>query len=259
MTNTSIAPRVKPLTDKQITAIVSSALSESPTIISETRKIYGTKKLLDDNGLEYIAENQVVGEERVTDITIAIKTDVAKSWLESALRIGPFEAVTTHFSKLIVHKRLGSNEKDRVILITDYLEVLQRFPEFVVAAVCRACIEDNESGFCPPIAVLKHLCEAVQGKITRALFAIAPPEKPKEPPRRREEDSDRGKADRRQLCDFLINRGEADYFDMVRLYSNYQLEGLCASKYHWRLGDPIPPPVAPVIAPDDPYAVDGIF
>ncbi len=243
-TNLTLAPRDEALTEKQLMGIASSVLLKPSQIITETRKKYGRKAFTDDHGETYWLENQVVGEEVVTDITLAVNGSIKQSWLESALRPGPVIAINGALTHLSLHKRLGSTEQDRAILLRDYVEALRVYPEFVVWLVCKAFWEDNGSSFFPKIADLKTLCDTVERALRRELPA-AQLEKPKRQPLRREEESEEGRRVRRELCDFLVNRGEADYFDMDRLYSNYYLEGLCRSKYGWERGQPIPPPVAP--------------
>lgn len=258
-TSLSLAPRDKPLTEKQLTGIASSVLLKPSAIITETKKIYGRKECIDEFGHPYTVDNDVIGEQTVTDITLSIAKDVKQSWLESALRPSPVQGIIAPLTHLSLHKRLGSTDQDRAILLRDYIEALKVYPEFVVWLVCKAFWNDNASNFFPKIVALKTLCDTVERAFRREL-PTAQIEKPKPQKRLREEESEQGKIVRRKLCDFLVNRGEPDHFEQDRLYSNYQLEGLCASKYRWRIGDPIPPAVA--AREDDPFGlppIDGLI
>lgn len=244
-TNIQLAPRTKPLSEAEHTAIASSLLQSPCEIFTETKKIYGRKQLTDESGQPYFAEGQVIGEEQTTDITLSLNPNIKKSWLESALRPAPIHGITGALTHLMLHKRLGSNDQDRKILLRDYVEAMRGYPEFVVWLVCKTFWQDNTSNFFPKIAELRKCCDAIEQKLRRECGqALSIEQKPKEPPRKREEESDRGREDRRKLCDFFVNRGEVDYFDQHRTYSNYQLECRASAKYGWRLGDPMPPPIS---------------
>lgn len=131
------------------------------------RKIYGRKTLHDEYG-SYEVDNEPVGEEEYLDVLLPVNTSSDGRWLEAALRIGQPKSILPHLLRLSIHKRLGSSDEDRAVLINDYAEALSVYPEFVVYLACRSIWENDESPFCPKIKMIKDLCEAITHKLKPA-------------------------------------------------------------------------------------------
>lgn len=241
---TSIEPRRAPLTESQLTQIASKLLRQAPAICFEKKKKYGRKTVSDDQGT-YELDDMVIGEEECVDITFFLNRPLDKKLVESALRNSPPSTVLAHLTRLSLHKRLGSTDQDRQILLHDYADALREFSEFTVFSVCKAFWEDSRSGFYPKIVELREACEAVTAVLKREYNQLqldAPAPKPKA---MREEDSRGGKARRAHLLEFISSKGK-ELEGVSDLYpSNYSLEGT-ARGLGWQ---GYPPDVCPVPFP----------
>lgn len=209
-----IEPRPNPLTESQLTQIASKLLLKPPSVFWTKKKIYDAAGCSDNP----------IGEEDAVDVSIFYRGEMTRQLLEAALRPSPPAACVAHLTRLSIHKRLGSSDADRAMLLHDYADALRDYSDFVVYLACKSLWESNESPFYPKIKTLRDVCEtfhvAFTGLIGRLsdqkAIAAAPP-----PKRVKEEDSDQGKIRRREMCEFL---GKPEYFDQVRLWSNYDLE-----------------------------------
>lgn len=126
-------------------------------IINEERKIYGRKRLTDDNG-EYWLDNQVVDTKIEIDCVIDFKPEMKKDMLLAAIENSPKEACVRHIAHLTLHKKFGSGDHDRAILLNDYVRALQGFPEFVLYQICRFYWESDKRPFVPFIGEIKEAC-----------------------------------------------------------------------------------------------------
>ena len=159
---------------------------------------------------------------------------MTRQLIEAALRASPGSATIDHLKRLAMHKRLGSNDAERAILLNDYAEALLPYSDFVVYLACKMLWENTENEFYPKIKTIREICETLHRDFSGRMARLSDQKAVAAPPRRspavREEDSERGKIARRQLCDFLISKGKPDYYDQVRFWSNYDLEKEAA--YH---------------------------
>lgn len=155
---TPLPRRDKPLTEGQLTAIASRTLQQPLTIISEERPTYGLKTLTDEYGA-YAVEKQPIGSEKITDVVVDIRSDVPEEFIEAALRLSPVEAITKHLSHLALHKKLGSTTADRAVLLADYVDTLQAYPEFIVHVVCRFYWQTDRRPFIPYIGEMRDACQ----------------------------------------------------------------------------------------------------
>lgn len=208
------ARREKPLAENQLTLIVSKTLQGMPQISFEKKKIYGRKEV---NGFFY--ENEPIDEVLAPVVSVSFKEDAPLSLLNAALAMSPPEAIVRHITRLAIHKKFGSNDKDRSVLITDYAVSLSEFPEFLVYLVCRHFWEDDKRPFVPYIGELKEICKLIMVEYEKRRQPIIPQIK-----KEKYYSDPRENPMRRRLCDFLISKGEEDHFDQIRLWSNYDLE-----------------------------------
>ena len=227
-----IQSRNKPLMENELTQIASKLLRKMPVLSSTKRKIYGQKTLIDDYGSSYVVDDEPIGEEDCYELSILVHEKIDAKVIESALRASPPSATLSHLQRLAMHKRLGSSDTDRGVLLHDYAEALRPYSEFVIYVACKSLWEGDDSPFYPKIKPLVELCEQIHLSFT-ALHAnaglIAAPAKA--PRLQREENTQRGQDERRAICDFLVSKGEPDWYKS-HSYSNYQLE-LLAGKHGW--------------------------
>jgi hypothetical protein len=235
----TIAPREQPLTENNLTAIASRLLLGSPAVRFTKKKRYGRKLLKDEYGA-YGIENEPVGEEDSAEIDIVYRDGLKREVLEAALRASPPQATLGHLTRLAVHKRLGSGDQDRAILLNDYTEALRAYPDFVVYVACRSLWETTESPFYPKIKQISDLCEMIYQSFTAMLRNLKDQKTIDAPVKRGKYDksqwyeSPKDNPLRRDLCDFLVGKGEPDYFEMTMAYSNYQLEIIACNKFGYR-------------------------
>ena len=229
-TSLVIQPRTQPLTENELTVIASKTLLRSPVLYLTKKKIYGRKEI---DGYWY--EDQLIGEEDEIDVSIPFRLDITTQIAESALRSSPPQASLAHLTRLSMHKRLGSSDTDRAVLLHDYAEALRPFSDFIVFLACRCLWESDENPFYPKIKPIARLCELLQNSFERVLNSSrnqktissykAPPKFDKSQYYATPQDN----TIRRVLCDFLIEKGEPDYFNS-RSDSNYQLEMIAKCK-----------------------------
>jgi hypothetical protein len=167
-TNQLIEARNTPLTENQLTAIASHVLRQPFAIICEDRKIYGRKRFTDENG-EYWLDEQVIGTKVTVDCVVDARPEVSKAMLLSALRISPPLACLTHLTHLAMHKKFGTTDQDRTIMLNDYVCALQGFPEFVIYKVCEHYWENDKRPFVPFIDEIKQGCQVFQAALQRLL------------------------------------------------------------------------------------------
>jgi hypothetical protein len=230
-TNTlAVAPRECPLTENQLMQIASKLLLRPPVVSLTKKKIYGRKELRDDYNREYFVDNEPIGEEEVPEISITYRDDLDIRVVEAALRSSPPSAALAHLTRLAIHKRLGSSDADRAVLLHDFAEALRPYPDFVIYVACKSLWETDESPFYPKIKQLATLCELVRDNFSQLLMNFRSDSKALPTSQKQKFN----KADyysnpqenplRRELCDFLISQGKDDYFEQCTMYSNYQLE-----------------------------------
>lgn len=135
-----------------------------------------------------------------------------------------------------MHKRLGTNDDQRTLLLHDYSESLRDFSDFTVYLACRTFREVTENPFYPQVAVLKNICVEIKNQLMAKAFPqlMAPEKKP-----RFDEiyySKPQENPIRRTLCDHITGKGGEDYFN-DNSYSNYQLERLAVSNYGYKLPD----------------------
>lgn len=172
-TQNQLAVRQHQLTESQLTQIASKLLHKPLVVSCRKEKVYGRKTFSDDFG-EYVVDDQLIGEEEVFHIDVPINRNADPKWFESAIRHSPPSSTITHLSRLSLHKRLGSSDQDRSILLHDYAEALREFSEFVVFVACRHFWENDKGGFYPKIAALKQICKEIDAAIRSAYTATMP-------------------------------------------------------------------------------------
>lgn len=197
------------------------------------KKVYGRKALVDDFGREYFVDNEPVGEEDSVELSILYRDGLNIRTVEAALRPSPPAATLGHLQRLAMHKRLGSSDTDRAVLLHDYAEALRPYSDFVVFIACKSLWENDESPFYPKIKPVSELCELIHANFTALLRnfrddapRIASPKTVNKYDRSQYLDDPRENPMRRKVCEFLVSKGKEDYFEQTRLYSNYYLEGM---------------------------------
>ena len=173
--------RGKALTESQITEIASQTLRAPFKLNSISKPKYG--RMIDG----YWEPNALSGEfESCMEISADFIDNCPLPMLNAALALSPPQACLKHVTHLVLHKKVGSGDHDRAILISDYVSALSGFPEFIFAEVCRHYRENDRRPFLPFIGEMKEACELLQAAFERARNPaprLAAPEKPK-PPRR---------------------------------------------------------------------------
>jgi len=170
---TSLAKRDNPLTQNQVTLIQSKLLRELPRITCETETIYGTKTYSDEFG-EFSLQEQPIGKRNVLKVDMFVDAAVSQEWFDAALRLSPPDAYVRYVSHLALHKKFGSDLKDRAVLISDYADALSEFPEFVVAMVCEGYWKHDKRPFIPYIAEMIEACQSVTNRIMQSLASSRP-------------------------------------------------------------------------------------
>lgn len=173
--NTNLTPiRANPLTADQLMAIQSRVLRQPLSIKYGERKIYGRKRVSDEFG-EYYLENQPIGTEVAVDCVVDVLPNAPDAMLQSALMLSPKEAYAKHFAHLMLHKKFGSTDQDRAVMMADYIQVLQAFPEFIVYSILKHYWENDKRPFVPYIAEIREACDLVQKSLSRAHAAAKEP------------------------------------------------------------------------------------
>lgn len=217
---TNIQPRQAPLQESELTKIHSRLLLKTPLLSTVKKKTYG------------IEGNEPVGEEDALDVQVLLRDNLSQEWIDSALRMSPISATIGHLKRLAMHKRLGSSDSDRSILLHDYSDALKPYSDFTVYLACKIFWERDKSNFFPRVKELSEVCEILRGFFTSLRENIVSLAPPKETPRVKAEESDQGKQDRRSICGHIIDAGGPDYFyDPI---SNYRLEIVASAKYGWK-------------------------
>ena len=157
-TSLAIQPRSRSLTERELTEIASQTLQTPFSITSEEKKIYGRKLITDEYG-ESFAENQFLGTEAGIDCIVDIKPNAPRNILQEALKASPKEACVKHLAHLTMHKKFGSTDTDRKIMLNDYVNGLAGYPEFVLHQVCKHYWQHDRRPFVPFIAEMKEACE----------------------------------------------------------------------------------------------------
>lgn len=170
--------RQQPLTERQLTEIASLVLRQPFTIVCEEKKVYGTKKFRDEFGDGY-SENQVLGTEMVTDCVVDINPSLPVAMLQSALMASPHSAYLKHITHLAMHKKFGSTDQDRTIMLADYVKAIRDFPEFVVYQVCRFYWENDRRPFVPFIGEITDACKSLTECLKNHLQRMQEPSQPK--------------------------------------------------------------------------------
>lgn len=128
--------------------------------------MYG-RKLIDG----YWHNNEPVGVETEIELIPRFCEDCPTPILNAALALSPPASCLKHLTHLTLHKRIGSEDSDRAILLKDYVCALQEFPEFVLATVCRFFWEkdpreERSRPFMPRIdelaSVCREFCSAIE-------------------------------------------------------------------------------------------------
>lgn len=228
----TIAPhnRESPLTQEQLTEIASRVLTRPLKVTSTERTKYG-RKLIEGQWFD----NEPIGTEIVASIEMDLRGDCPAKFLNAALAMSPRSASTNHITRLAAHKKFfGSSDKDRPVLLVDYAIALAEFPEFVVFSVCRHFWENDKRPFVPFIAELREACELMTAKLEGAKNPQIENQQEQKMRAQTEEQSAIGKEFRRTMCNFLVEKGEPDYYEQTRMMSNYQLERLAIVKHGWK-------------------------
>lgn len=160
--------REQPLMEKQLTAIASHLQLKPLSLTSKIAKTYGRKFFPDEFGGFWV-EGEPTGTEETVEIAFVLDPNAPIGALEAALRLSPPAANMRHLAHLALHKRLGSSQEDRAVLLADYAQVLQQFPEFVVWTVCKALWQETENAFFPKIKKINDICESVVDKLEAKL------------------------------------------------------------------------------------------
>lgn len=229
----NIQARKEPLTEIQLTQIASKLLLKMPVISSIKRTITGTKNVESEFGT-YEIDNAIVGHEEEIEVKVFLRDGLTRELIEAGLRTSPPAATINHLQRLAMHKRLGSSDRDRTVLLHDYAEALRPYSDFIVYIACKLFWENDADAFFPKIKPLREVCENLHQLFNRLLDApnlpnaLAPPK----PDRKNYYSDPYPHPMRRQICDFLKSKGEQDYFRSA-LYSNYELEQM-AAKYGWQ-------------------------
>lgn len=209
--------RPQPLMANQLTAIASHVLHRGFEIVSEEKPKY-----LETSHSE---DPKIVGTQTVIDVIADLNQDCSVAMLQSALMVSPREAVLKHLTHLAIHKKMGSSEADRSVLLADYVSALKDYPEYVIYEVCKHYWENDRRPFLPFIGEMKEACEIFRTAVERLLKnktqkTIGEKSTPKNVFYKSEKDN----PIRREICDFLISQGKPDYFEKDRFWSNYDLE-----------------------------------
>jgi hypothetical protein len=213
------APRNQPLTQKQLTAIAFNALRSGFEIILEEKQLFSPENHFDE-------QSKQTGSGTKIDIIADINPNCPENIIISALTVSPPESYLKHLSHLAMHKKFGSNDMDRAVLLTDYVSSLATFPEFIVFMVCRHYWENDRRPFLPFIGEIKEACQLFKSVLERELARKKQPiliGTENKPVSNYYEDPLKNPI-RRHLCDFLVQQGKPDYFTQSRFWSNYDLE-----------------------------------
>lgn len=158
---------------------------------------------------------------------------------ETMLRPAPPSHVIYHLGRLAAHRRNTRGSEAFQVVVEDISVDVGEVSEWAVVMACIEMRQKNSAWFPNTgeiLTIIKKysamLDELYLKRVPAAQIASATVPKvrlnrnayyanPKENPLRRE------------LCDFLISHGKEDYFEMDRLYSNYNLEGM-AHGLGWR-------------------------
>lgn len=184
----------------------------------------------------YNDANEAVGEEDDIDVQILLRDNLTQELIDSVLRSSPAAATMNHLQRLAMHKRLGSSDQDRGVRLHDCAIALRPYSDVVVYLACKAFWETSKKEFFPQIGEIAAVCEILQRYFTELRSRMIGLMPPKPSPRTREEESDLGKRRRREVCDFLIDKGEEDYYERIT-NSNYFLETMARAKYGWKSGN----------------------
>lgn len=175
-TTTTPAAREHPLTPEQVMAISSCVRPLLPTV---SQKPVYTAATGSDEGGEYASLKQTGWEpEIVCDGRLAI-SDEARSRVVSALRQGPLKSKRQAITRLAAHKHLASNEAQLTLLVSDYSNDLDEFPEYVVLAVCDFYRLEHTGKFMPTVAEMRKVCRDLKNKLLNELGRQEAMEKPK--------------------------------------------------------------------------------
>lgn len=215
-TNAGQIARSQSLTANQLTGIASHVLRRGFEIVSEEKPKY-----LETTHSE---EPRQVGTETVTDVIADLNQDCSMAMLQTALTVSPRESVLKHLTHLAIHKKFGSSEADRSVLLADYVSALKEYPEYVVYEVCKHYWENDRRPFLPFIGEIKQACEIFKNAISSLLKRKTDSVLVGKAEKEKYYQSPKENPIRRKLCDFLISKGQPDYFDQDRFWSNYDLE-----------------------------------
>ena len=173
----SFPRRERALTENQVTEIASRTLRAPFKLNSISKPKYG--RMIDG----YWEPNALSGEfETCMEISIDFVDNCPIPMLKAALALSPPQACLKHVTHLVLHKKVGSSDQDRAILISDYVTALANVPEFIFAEVCRHYRENDRRPFMPFIAEFKDSCRLLQEAFERELnppARLAPREAPK--------------------------------------------------------------------------------
>ena len=188
-----------------------------------------------ENGTAIRQEFDVVGE--VTNYKP--KTNAPAALWETLLRPAPKSHVIYHLGRLAAHRRNTRGGEAFQVIMEDIALDVGDVSEWAVVMACAEMRKKNSAWFPNTgeiLDIIKKYSSMLENLYVKRLEGAKPAEgksfnrrdmnnyykNPKENPLRRE------------LCDFLLQKGEPDYFDFTAMYSNYQLEIVAASKYGWR-------------------------
>ena len=150
--------RSAPLTETQLTEIAFQTLQMPLEISYEKKKVYGRKQVSDGNGDSYFVDHEPVGEENVCVVLTKFRENASLSYLRAALALSPKESTLRHLTRLAIHKKFGSNDADRAILLSDYVTALSDIPEFILFMICKNYWENDRRPFIPFIGEIRSAC-----------------------------------------------------------------------------------------------------
>lgn len=162
--------------------------------------------------------------------------------------------VTGKVAKMrLVLARRKEGDEDIEMLCATYVEYLQKYPMDIVNNVVEEIITTKK--FFPLVSEILPRLEELNALRKALLLTFEGKRDPskKEPEMKASFNRDdyylnpKENPLRRTMCDFLVSKGEPDWYGRTTAYSNYQLEGLCR-KHGWSPSETPtpPPPVAPL-------------
>lgn len=217
----TILQRQNPLTESQLMAIASETLRGGFSLTFEKRTKFGPKTI---DGVVF--QNEPIGEENAQWLVADFVPNCQIPLINAALAMSPKECTLKHLLHLAIHKKFGSSEEDRAVMLKDYTDALEGVPEFILYTVCKHYWTKDKRPFMPFVAEIRETCDLLQ----QAFENKRKPAKMLEQHVVRPQpcyDTDKNDPRRKAWCDFLNGLGKENCkvdYDNAKLYSNYALE-----------------------------------